>query len=88
MCPNWNTTERGTSREEQFTTSYGDRNQDPDWDGKSCSDFHQLPGRGIEDVESLTMLHGLGMNAMSAESEGQSSTAGGQGPTEDEEDDG
>lgn len=38
-----------------------------DWDGKSCSDHDQLPGRGIEDVESLTMLHGLGLNAMDDE---------------------
>jgi hypothetical protein len=69
--PEWNQTERGKMREDQFTTSYGDRSASgagggsgADWDGKSCSDFHQLPGRGIEDVESLTLLHGLGLQEM------------------------
>jgi len=64
--PEWNQTERGKMREDQFTTSYGDRSASgagggsgADWDGKSCSDFHQLPGRGIRDVEDLTMLSGL-----------------------------
>jgi len=57
--PQWNTTERGKTQEDQFTTSYGDGSTDGDYDGKSCSDFHQLPGRGIRDVEDLTMLSGL-----------------------------
>lgn len=52
--PQWNTTERGKMREEE--DSYFDSE---DWDGKSCADYHQLPGRGIRDVESLTMLSGL-----------------------------
>lgn len=60
----WDTNTRGQNREEE--SGYYD---ETDWDGKSCSDFHQLPGRGIEDVESLTMLHGLGMQEMEDESE-------------------
>lgn len=59
---NWDTQERGRNQENRFTTSYGEDDADADWDGKSCSDFHQLPGRGIEDVESLTMLHGMEMS--------------------------
>lgn len=57
--PRWNQTDRGQIRDDPFTTSYGDRNADSDYDGKSCSDYHQLPGRGLRDVESLTMLSGL-----------------------------
>lgn len=49
-------------QDDQFTTSYGEQDADSDWDGKSCSDFHQLPGRGIRDVESLTLLHGLAVS--------------------------
>lgn len=66
MSPNWNTTESGKMREDEFTTSYGERSRgnggdsgSAGWDGKSCADFHQLPGRGIRDVESLTLLNGL-----------------------------
>jgi len=62
MCANWNTTDRRQAQESRFTTSYGEDDADADYDGKSCSDFHQLPGRGIEDVESLTMLHGMEMS--------------------------
>jgi len=60
--PQWNTTERGKTQEDQFTTSYGQGKGGgggTDYDGKSCSDHHQLPGRGIRDVEDLTMLSGL-----------------------------
>lgn len=64
MCPVWNTTERGQNREDE-DSYYGEQS---DWDGKSCSDFHQLPGRGIRDVEDLTLLHGLALKE-SGESE-------------------
>lgn len=60
----WNTTDRGQIQEDGFTTSYGEQDSDADYDGKSCSDHHQLPGRGIRDVESLTLLHGLGLREM------------------------
>lgn len=67
---NWDTQNRGRSREEQYTTSYGDDQDDGgDYDGKSCADFHQLPGRDIEDAESLSMLHQMGLNAMDEDDE-------------------
>jgi hypothetical protein len=53
--PQWDTNTRGQNREDE-DSYFGDKT---DWDGKSCSDFHQLPGRGIRDVEDLTMLSGL-----------------------------
>lgn len=57
---NWDKQNRGRNREAEYTTSYGDDKQDGgDYDGKSCADYHQLPGRGIRDVEDLTMLSGL-----------------------------
>lgn len=52
--PNWNTKTRGQNRDTE--DSYFDNS---DYDGKSCSDHHQLPGRGVRDVEDLTMLSGL-----------------------------
>lgn len=61
--PEWNHTDRGQIQDDPFTTSYGDTNADSDYDGKSCADFHQLPGRGIEDVESLTILNGLALQS-------------------------
>lgn len=68
MCPDWNTTESGTIQENHFTTSYGDdTDSEADWDGASCSDHRHVPGRGIRDVEDLTMLHGIGLNAMGDE---------------------
>lgn len=82
--PNWNR-QRDGNRESEYTTSYGDEKQDgADYDGKSCADFHQLPGRGIEDVESLTMLHQLGLNSMSAE-QSAGSTADERSESEDED---
>ena len=70
---NWDRQNRGRSREAEYTTSYGDdQNGEADYDGKSCSDFHQLPGRGVEDVESLTMLHQLGLNSMDEDEDGDS----------------
>jgi hypothetical protein len=52
--PRWNTTDRGVNREAE--ANFHDKK---DYDGKSCMDHHRLPGRGISDVESLTMLSGL-----------------------------
>lgn len=60
--PQWDTETAGQMRDDGYTTSYGDGTNAEgraDYDGKSCSDYHQIPGRGIEDVESLTILHGL-----------------------------
>lgn len=58
--PEWDRQNRGRSQKNRYSTSYGDdKQEDGDYDGKSCSDFHQLPGRGIADVEDLTMLSGL-----------------------------
>lgn len=62
--PQWNHTDRGQIQDDPFTTSYGDQTTESDYDGKSCADYHQCPGRGIEDVESLTMLHGLAMQEL------------------------
>lgn len=59
MSPRWDTKNRGQSREDEDSYFEGET----DWDGKSCSDFHQLPDRGIRDVEDLTMLSGLRANA-------------------------
>lgn len=52
--PNWNTTDRGITREDE-ESYYESR----DWDGKSCMDHHGIAGRGIEDIEDLTMLSSL-----------------------------
>lgn len=62
--PEWNTTERGKTREDQ-DKEY----EDADWDGKSCMDHHLLPGRGIRDVEDLTMLSGLQARAETEDEE-------------------
>lgn len=52
---NWDTQTRGQNRQNEDSYYHNKT----DWDGKSCADFHQLPGRGIRDVENLTLLSGL-----------------------------
>lgn len=74
--PEWSRQREG-NRRSNYSTSYGDDRSasgagdsgGTDYDGKSCSDFHQLPGRGVEDVESLTMLHQIGLNGMDEDEE-------------------
>lgn len=59
--PEWNTTERGITREDQNRT-FGD---EADYDGLSCMVGpwwpHANGGYGVEDT---TMLHGLGLKTM------------------------
>lgn len=73
MSPQWNTTDRGKTREDQFETSYGDGSSEGDWDGKSCSDYSQIPGRGVRCVEELTMLSGLQADAETPDDQGRQS---------------
>lgn len=52
--PNWNRRERGVMTDEE--EGYYDSG---DYDALSCAEFDGLPGRGVRDVEDLTMLSGL-----------------------------
>lgn len=50
----WDTQNRGRSRESQFTTSYGEENSQGDYDGLSDADFPGLPLVRLRgDVESV-----------------------------------
>lgn len=59
--PEWNTTERGVTRESE-TRSWGD--EQGDYDGLSCMYVEGWWPNGGHGVEDTTMLHGLGLQAM------------------------